>query len=44
MIDLLRARDGEALGQLLRRHVLGRRAEIAATFGQPGGQPCGSAG
>lgn len=39
MIDLLRARDGEALGQLLRRHVLGRRVEIAATFGQPGGQP-----
>jgi DNA-binding GntR family transcriptional regulator len=33
MIALLRARDGAALGGLLRRHVLGRRAEIAATFG-----------
>jgi DNA-binding GntR family transcriptional regulator len=33
MIAHLRDRDGAALGALLRRHVLSKRAEIAATFG-----------
>lgn len=35
MIELLRARDGEALGRLMRRHVLSKKAVIVATFGDP---------
>jgi DNA-binding GntR family transcriptional regulator len=33
MVELLRARDGEALGKLLRAHVLSKKAVIIATFG-----------
>jgi DNA-binding GntR family transcriptional regulator len=36
MIVLLRARDGEALGRLLRTHVLSKKAVIIATFGGEG--------
>lgn len=32
MIELLRARDGEQLGKLLRRHVRSKKAVITATF------------
>lgn len=34
MVELLRARDGEALGRLLREHVLSKKAVILGTFGQ----------
>lgn len=33
MVELLRARDGEALGRLLRAHVLSKKPVIIATFG-----------
>jgi DNA-binding GntR family transcriptional regulator len=36
MMDLLRARDGEALARLLRDHVLSKKAVIVATFGHAG--------
>jgi DNA-binding GntR family transcriptional regulator len=34
MLELLRVRDGEALGRLLRAHVLSKKAVIIATFGK----------
>lgn len=36
MVGHLRDRDGEALGQLLRRHVMNKKPVIAATFGARG--------
>lgn len=33
MVDLLRARDGEALGRLVRDHIRGKKAVISATYG-----------
>lgn len=33
MVDLLRARDGEALAKLMRDHIRGKKAVIAAAYG-----------
>lgn len=46
MMRLLRVRDGEALGRLLRRHIHGKRAVLAAAFGldQADAQAPGSEG
>lgn len=33
MVELLRARDGEALGRLMRDHVRGKKAVISAAYG-----------
>jgi hypothetical protein len=37
MIELLRARDGTALGRLLRDHVLSKKVVIIGTFGSMSG-------
>ncbi len=37
MVVLLKARDGAALAPLMREHIRGKRAAIAAAYGGPGG-------
>jgi DNA-binding GntR family transcriptional regulator len=34
MIDLLKARDGDALARLMREHIYGKKPVILAAYGQ----------